>query len=180
MAAVLVGSMLTWAADGGSAAKKPEPQKAPAKTPEAETPREVPSKEVRAMMSPVRKLREPEHLPDAVKQVLLHRMGRHAQDVNELMFSVLFLEFEDAAALAERIRSEPRLARPTADDDSLNASISGRFFTLQDELRRRAGDVADAAKKKNAKATGEAYGRMMQVCVSCHATYLEVDDGGPK
>ncbi len=126
-----------------------------------------------------RVMAQPDHLPEELRLLLLRRMANHARDVSELMFSVLFLQYDDAVVLAKSIKEEPRLARPTPDDETINRGISSKFFTFQDDLRRRAGEVADSAAKKDSKAMGEAYGRMMQVCVSCHATYLEVDDQGP-
>ena len=40
------------------------------------------------------------------------------------------------------------------------------------ESRNRAKAVATAAEKKDDKALADGYGRLVETCVSCHASYL--------
>ena len=115
----------------------------------------------------------PDYIPEAARSLLRKKMERHGQDARDLMFAVTLLQYDAAKASAQRISSEPRLVRPiTGGDDDLNALLPERFFVLQDEARNRAQAVATAAEKKDDKALADSYGRLVETCVSCHASYL--------
>jgi hypothetical protein len=74
---------------------------------------------------------------------------------------------------ADRIASAPKLARPVAGgQDDLNAALPERFFLLQDDLHSRAGALVDAARAKNDKRLGQAFGRLTETCVECHSAYV--------
>lgn len=123
---------------------------------------------------PRRALRAPEHVPELARQMLRRRMGRHALDVTDLFYAVLFLEHGDAQALAARVKSEPKLARPRAgDDDTVNVALPERFFVLQDELKSRAAAVELAAKARDDAKLAKAFGALTETCVACHSAYLE-------
>jgi hypothetical protein len=118
-------------------------------------------------------LRTPDYIPETARGLLRKKMERHGQDARDLMFSVTLLQHEVAKAVAQRIASEPRLARPiVGGEDDLNALLPERFFVLQDESRTRAQAVAAAAEKKDDKALAESYGRLVETCVACHSSYL--------
>jgi cytochrome c553 len=115
----------------------------------------------------------PDYLPDAARALLRKKMERHGQDARDLMFAVTLLQYDAARATAQRISSEPRLVRPVpGGEDDLNSLLPERFFVLQEEARTRAQAVATAAEKKDDKALADSYGRLVETCVSCHASYL--------
>lgn len=118
-------------------------------------------------------LPKPDYIPEAARALLRKKMERHGDDARDLMFAVTLLQYDAAKAAAQRISTEPRLVRPIAGgEDDLNALLPERFFVLQDEARSRAQAVATAAEKKDDKALADSYGRLVETCVSCHASYL--------
>lgn len=121
---------------------------------------------------PRTELPTPAHLPAGARMLLLERMGNHRVDMSRLSQAVLFLDHEEAGALARRIAEEPRLAEP-GDADELNSLIPPRFFELQDELRERAEALAAAARKGDDAAIAKAYGRLNETCVRCHAVWMQ-------
>ena len=63
-------------------------------------------------------------------------------------------------------------ARPLSGDASLlNSALPEAFFEHDDDLRRTARELAEAADKADALAVADAYGRLSKTCVSCHAVY---------
>ncbi len=116
----------------------------------------------------------PDYLSDTARALLRKKMDRHGLDARELMYGVVLLRYDLAQAAAQRIASEPRLARPEpGSEDDLNTALPERFFLLQDEARMRAQVVMTAAGKREDKALAESYGLLVQTCVACHSTYLK-------
>lgn len=134
----------------------------PARSPEAGAPSAAPAE-----------LPAPAWLPPQAREMLIARMQRHGEEMMFLIVHVVVLDYDQAAAQAERIASEPRLGRPApGEKDTLNALLPARFFELEDELRTHASSVAVAARAKdNAKLVG-AYGQVLGACVNCHSLYL--------
>ncbi len=120
-------------------------------------------------------------LSELARQLLRRRMERHGKDLSQLIMAVVLLRREVVEPLAQNVAAEPRIVRPLPGDrDELNAALPERFFVLQDELRARAKELADASKTKKDKELAEALARMTQVCVSCHSAFLEPRrDEGP-
>lgn len=152
-------------------AGEPPPKKPAAKdAPKAERQAKAPQPKA------AKGLPEPDYLPQLAREYLRRRMDRHARDMQTLISAVVLLDKRLARELATAIATEPRLARPTAagdEDDTLNKALPLRFFTLQDELRLRAQQVADAAKSDDDQALATAFGRLAETCVSCHSAYLK-------
>jgi cytochrome c556 len=114
----------------------------------------------------------PAHLPNAVRQIVQQRMARHSKEMTELVWAVVFLDYAGVTRQAQKIADEPRLARPvTGDATELNAIIPERFFALQEQLRVRAGRLADAARSHDDGMAAE-YGKLAETCVACHQAYL--------
>lgn len=100
-------------------------------------------------------------------------MERHGKDMSHLMTGVVLLKREVVEPLAQSLAGEPRITRPLPDSrDDLNAALPERFFVLQDELRERARSLAEAARTKDDKQLGEAFGRLTQTCIACHSAFL--------
>jgi hypothetical protein len=93
--------------------------------------------------------------------------------MTDLVLAVTLLQYGVAQLTAERIASEPQLARPLADsDEELNALLPAQFFNLQHQLREHARAVARAAAAHDDAALAESFGRMTTDCVGCHSAYL--------
>ncbi|MBL8911740.1 MAG: cytochrome c [Archangium sp.] len=119
-------------------------------------------------------LSAPGYLNATARGLLKRRMERHGKDMLRLVNSVLMLERAEAKRIATEVAEEPRLTRPIAGgEDDLNTSLPERFFVLQDDLRVKAKAVAEVAGKGDDVSLAARTGEMMQVCVSCHSTYLE-------
>lgn len=124
----------------------------------------------------VRRLRAPKHLPEPARDLLWERMQGHGTDMTLLLWAVLFLDYEGAAELSRAILSEPRFSRPIGPEDpTLNSLLPEEFFQLQDELAVRAKKMAEVAGavRRDGAALAKAYGELAEICVRCHATYLE-------
>ena len=63
------------------------------------------------------------------------------------------------------------LARISGDATELASALPATFFDLQDELRAQARTLGDAAEEQNPFHVANAYGRLSETCVRCHATY---------
>lgn len=119
-------------------------------------------------------LETPSYLSPIARHLLKQRMARHGGDTLALVQAVLFLDHETTQRLAAEIAAEPRLTRPIAGGaDDINAALPERFFVLQDELRSRALDLAQAARGPDNEKLAARLGELTQTCVSCHSTYLE-------
>jgi hypothetical protein len=124
-------------------------------------------------LSTTGRLAEPEYLSPLARQLLKKKMRRHGSDMTQLFLSSTLLQHEKARVLATDIANEARISRPIAGgEDDLNAALPERFFVLQDEVRSRAKDVAEAARAADNKLLAERFGRLMQTCVECHSAFL--------
>ncbi|MFN0063827.1 MAG: cytochrome c [Myxococcaceae bacterium] len=123
-----------------------------------------------------RKLEPPAYLSEVARGLLRKRMIRHARDMSDLFVSVTLLLHHTVADLATRIATEPRITRPTPGAiDELNRSLPPKFFDLQDQLQSRARALAVAAAASDDAAMAAGFGRLIETCVACHATYLRRD-----
>jgi cytochrome c556 len=112
-------------------------------------------------------------LSSAAREIVHQKMADHSKGMTELVWAVVFLDFQQTAALAKSIATEPRLARPlTQDATELNSALSPRFFVLQDQLRARAQRLEAAARSRDSAAMARAYGAIAETCVACHDAYL--------
>lgn len=108
------------------------------------------------------------------RDVLRKKMERHGSDMDALTHTVLFLDDRGTAEVASRIAADARLARPLSDDATeLNTQLPPRFFTLQDEERQFAAQLAAAAQRRDRAAMADAFGNLSRVCVQCHGVYFE-------
>ena len=113
----------------------------------------------------------PARIPPAARAVIATKMGRHAQQLNTLLMSVLVLDDDGVARIAGEIFDEPQLARPIAGDE-LNGLLPERFFQLQDALRAQARDVVAVAARHDRARLPDSFAQLTKTCVACHALYL--------
>jgi len=128
---------------------------------------------VQAISPPVR-LQPPEQLSDTARVILRGRMAAHARDMSGLVSSIMLLRYDDIQDGARRIASDASLSRPLSEDATeLNSALPEKFFLYQDDLRLEAKTLAEAAHRQQAYDVADAYGRLSQVCVRCHAAYRQ-------
>lgn len=128
---------------------------------------------VRAI-SPPSRLEPPEHLSGTARMVLRNRMASHARDMGDLTSAIMLLQYDRIRDRADAVAADASWARPlTQDATELNSALPERFFELQDELRVQARSLSGAAEQMKALAVADAYGRLSETCVRCHAVYRE-------
>ncbi len=114
----------------------------------------------------------PEPLSPVARGLLKDRMAAHARDMGELVSAIMLLEYDGIAGRAEKIAADVSLSRPTTRDATeLNASIPEKFFVRQDALKAAARNLADAARARDPYKVADAYGKVSETCVRCHADF---------
>lgn len=113
-----------------------------------------------------------EHIPDLARSMIRERMHLHGDDMNDLLWAVLFLDYDSMKAIAEDLAAGPKFARPTSDEE-LNASIPSQFFDLQDQLTEGAKRLSASAEGKDGPAVAAAFAGISETCVRCHSLYLD-------
>ncbi len=114
----------------------------------------------------------PEPLAPAAKALLRDRMASHARAMGDLMAAIMLLEYGPIASRADDIAADVNLSRPTTNDATeLNAQIPEKFFVRQDDLKAAAHTLAEAARTYNPYKVADAYGRVSETCVRCHADF---------
>ena len=130
-----------------------------------------------ASPSSARELPPREKLPLPAREMLTMRMDRHGERMILLLESVILLNYDLTAILANEIVAEPKIGRPAGDEtNTLNALLPAAFFDHQDQLALRAAEVASAATAKKDAQLMAAFARLTESCVGCHAAYLYEDD----
>ncbi len=136
-------------------------------------PRQPPQQEqLTKALTPPPRLEPKEPLPPAVREILKNRMANHAREMGDLMSAIMILDYPVIHAGARSIAGNANLSRPlTADATELNAQLPEKFFEHQDDLRKHAGALAIAAEHVSPFEVADAYGRLSEACVRCHAVY---------
>jgi cytochrome c556 len=99
-------------------------------------------------------------------------MANHANDMAALMSAIMILKYPEIETRANAIANETTFARPhTQDATELNSALPETFFQYQRELRVLASSLASAAHGLEPFQVADAYGKMSETCVKCHATY---------
>lgn len=120
-----------------------------------------------------RLLPHPAQISATTRALLQQRMARHGADMNELVAAVVLADLDEAQRRARSLAEDANLARPLSGDATeLNSALPEDFFRFQDELRARARELADAAARRDARATAAAFGQVASACVGCHLSYL--------
>jgi cytochrome c556 len=99
-------------------------------------------------------------------------MANHVRDMTDLVSAIMVLDYPTIADRAKGVASDANLARPLGGDATeLNALLPDQFFQYQDDLRKNARLLATAAERMDALQVADAYGRVSESCVRCHAVY---------
>ncbi len=129
-------------------------------------------RQLTSAVSPPARLGPPEYLPNMARTVLKTRMVNHARDMGELVSAIMVLDYQSIGLRAGRLADDASWSRPLSGDATeLNSLLPEKFFVHQDELRKNARALSTAAASSKAIAVADAYGRLAESCVHCHATY---------
>src|SRR5678815_3651220 len=110
-----------------------------------------------------------ERIPSESEAKLTDRMKRHGADLIELTHAVTVLDRKAIAQTADRIRL----------DTAMTLKVDGgvvhdaRFQQLDQQLRERVTELANAARTYDDATLAPAFGRTMETCVRCHVSYLK-------
>jgi cytochrome c556 len=130
--------------------------------------------ELTQAISPPKRIEPPEYLSPTARALLETRMASHARDMGQLVSAIMVLDYPLIGEGAAQIASDASLSRPlTGDATELNSALPARFFDQQDELRVRARELGEASHAQNPFRVADAYGRLSQACVRCHAVYRQ-------
>src|SRR5262245_57216364 len=110
-----------------------------------------------------------ERIPSEAEAKLTDRMKRHGADLLELTQAVTVIDRKAIAETADRIRLDTALTLHV-DGGVVN---DPRFQQLDQQLRERVTELATAARASDDAALAPAFGRTMETCVRCHASYLK-------
>ena len=110
---------------------------------------------------------EPANVSEDARAFLKARMKNHAKELKALSLAVATVDLPDVQRLAQDIANQARL------DPSVGPAMKlpPRFFELQDELRKNAQALADAAKDDQLSGTQEKYAAVIETCMACHAAF---------
>lgn len=127
-------------------------------------------------ISPPQRQDPPEPLSPAARAILKGRMASHARDMGGLVSAIMLLKYPEIAQRADAIAADVNLSRPvTHDATELNSSLPEKFFVRQDDLKAAARVLGDAARNLDPYRVANAYGRLSEGCVQCHADYRPRD-----
>jgi hypothetical protein len=114
----------------------------------------------------------PERLSPVALAALKARMASHSRDMDRLVSAIMVLDYADIARRANGIVADVSLSRPLSGDASeLNASLPEKFFVRQDDLKMAARALSAAASALDPYRVADAYGKVSEGCVRCHADY---------
>lgn len=114
--------------------------------------------------------------PELTRKLLHDQMKEHKTSMTSLLTAALVLDHTRTESLANALAATP--AVPRQADSTLgpiDQLVREKFASYQEQMRDRAAALAAAARDHDSSSVAKAYGRLTEVCVGCHATYLEVD-----
>jgi cytochrome c556 len=118
----------------------------------------------------------PEPISPAARAILKERMASHARDMGELVSAIMLLKYPEIAQRADAIAADVNLSRPvTGDATELNSSLPEKFFVRQDDLKAAARVLGNSARNLDPYRVANAYGKLSEACVRCHADYRPRD-----
>lgn len=110
---------------------------------------------------------EPANVSEEARAFLKTKMKNHGKELQGLSIAVATVKLPEVQRLAQDIANQPRL------DPSVGPAMKmpPRFFELQEELRRNAQALADAARDNQMSGSLEKYSTMIETCMACHAAF---------
>lgn len=119
------------------------------------------------------KLVRAQPLTTEARMALRSQMLDHGDDMENLLWSALMLDYEGTAAIADKMSKAPTLSRAgVGQEDTINALLPAEFFELQDQLGASIADLRSAAQDKQDEAMATEYAKVAKTCIQCHSLYL--------
>ena len=101
------------------------------------------------------------------------KMRNHGDDIENLLWAAIMLDYESTAEIADRMADQPTLARAGAgQEDTINAQLPEEFFELQSQLTASIGSLRSAARARHEGAIASEYSKIATTCIKCHGLYL--------
>ncbi|MBL4635307.1 MAG: cytochrome c [Kofleriaceae bacterium] len=121
------------------------------------------------------KLTRAKPLPMEVTSALKSSMLDHGDDMENLLWSTLMLDYESTSAMVDKKALAPMLSEVnTGGEGTVNRLLPSKFFSLQAELRESLGRLKSAADSKNDTELAAEYGKVAESCIRCHSVYLNL------
>lgn len=112
----------------------------------------------------------PSRLSEGARSVLRSRMLWHAIDLQELIGSVIRLDFETARTVAKSIAADSGVTRSVEEEEKdLKSGLPDVFFTRQAELKLVSARLASSLARRDTAAISRGIGELTATCVRCHA-----------
>jgi hypothetical protein len=111
----------------------------------------------------------PEPLEPAARRVVHEQMKAHADQMNNLVWAVILLQYEKAAPIGTAIAAGAQPLNRNAPEFEHHLY----FFVLQDQLKTRAMTLANAALARDGVALTAAFKDLSETCIHCHMVYLD-------
>ena len=107
-------------------------------------------------------------LPKPTRDSLRAQMFEHGQNMDNLLWAAMMLDYERMRKIAEWIieRSDSATLRSSSPD------IPHTFFALRDQLGDSAQRLREAALARNDTGIASSYGDLAESCIRCHSKYL--------
>jgi hypothetical protein len=112
-------------------------------------------------------------LTTEARMALRGHMLDHGDDMENLLWSALMLDYEGTAAIADKMSKAPTLSRAgVGQKDTINAHLPPEFFESQDQLKVSIAALRSAAEAKDDGAMADEYAKVAKTCIHCHSLYL--------
>jgi hypothetical protein len=112
------------------------------------------------------------HVNARTRTLLRSKMKTHGGDMRELTVAVALLRYDAAQQHAQHIANQARVDRSAEGSTPDGIELSPAFFTMQDELKKNATELATIAEKKDQHALAAAMSKTLETCMGCHALFL--------
>lgn len=117
-------------------------------------------------------LLDQQHVTARTRKLLRAKMKNHGNDMKDLTVAVALLRYDAAKAKAQHLANQPRIDRSAEGSTPDGVDLTPAFFSFQDELKKNATELAEAADKKDQRALSASMARTLDTCMGCHALFL--------
>lgn len=101
---------------------------------------------------------------------------RHSDDMRQLLWSGMTLDYKSLETTATRMAEEPRVWPVDVQEGVFAASFPPEYIAKEDLLYEAAHALAEGAKAKDMKAVSTGYIKLAGTCIGCHSIYLTMPD----
>ncbi|MDP2275627.1 MAG: cytochrome c [Archangium sp.] len=101
------------------------------------------------------------------KAFLKSKMKHHGKEMKDLSLAVATVRLAEVQRLAQDVANQPRLDATSGPA----MKLPPMFFELQDDLRKNAQALSDAAKAKETDVLHARFSAVMENCMTCHVAF---------